>query len=316
MAVRTKFQIFISSTYEDLKDERQDIVMACLEMGHIPIGMEMFSAGDSAQWNVIRRTIDECDYYVLLLADRYGSTIPEEGGISYTEKEYDYALERGVPVLGFVLDRAAMWPGDRRESDPAKITRLAAFRNKAQSRMVTFWKTASELRGEFAIALTKAFASNPRPGWVPASEAASAKVSEELARLSQDNEKLRRENATLASADPGAARRQALIGELGTIRASAEDGTLLSIFSRFGGVFASQSSVGDVINLGSFENSEALIEDLWGLETMGLLQSSDARRRMHWQVSFELTPLGTEILRWLDREALLAKRASGSTPRG
>jgi Domain of unknown function (DUF4062) len=74
-----KFQIFISSTYDDLKDKRSDLVMACLEMGHIPVGMEMFSAGNADQWKVIARTIEQCDYYVVLLAQRYGSTIDAEG---------------------------------------------------------------------------------------------------------------------------------------------------------------------------------------------------------------------------------------------
>jgi Domain of unknown function (DUF4062) len=53
-----KYQIFISSTYEDLKDEREQVIKACLEMGHIPVGMEMFSAADEEQWRIITRQID------------------------------------------------------------------------------------------------------------------------------------------------------------------------------------------------------------------------------------------------------------------
>jgi hypothetical protein len=61
--VPTKYQIFISSTYEDLKEERDRVIRAVLEMGHIPVGMEMFNAADESQWNIIKRRIDECDYY-------------------------------------------------------------------------------------------------------------------------------------------------------------------------------------------------------------------------------------------------------------
>ncbi len=43
-----KYQVFISSTYEDLKEERDQAIKAVLEMGHIPVGMEMFSAADEA----------------------------------------------------------------------------------------------------------------------------------------------------------------------------------------------------------------------------------------------------------------------------
>jgi hypothetical protein len=68
-----KYQIFISSTYVDLKAERDQVVKAILEMGHIPVGMEMFSAGDESQWQVIARTIEQSDYYVVVVAHRYGS---------------------------------------------------------------------------------------------------------------------------------------------------------------------------------------------------------------------------------------------------
>ena len=45
-----KYQIFVSSTYEDLKEERDLVIEAILEMGHFPVGMEMFSTGDEQQW--------------------------------------------------------------------------------------------------------------------------------------------------------------------------------------------------------------------------------------------------------------------------
>jgi uncharacterized iron-regulated protein len=104
MAVNVKYQVFVSSTYEDLKDEREQVVKAVLEMGHIPVGMEMFSAADAQQWQIISRHIESSDYYVIIVAHRYGSM---EGDRSYTEKEYDYAIERGVPVLAFVIGRVA-----------------------------------------------------------------------------------------------------------------------------------------------------------------------------------------------------------------
>jgi hypothetical protein len=81
--MNVKYQIFVSSTYEDLRDERNEVIKACLNMGHIPVGMEMFNAADEEQWAVITRTIDQCDYYVVIVAHRYGSTTPE--GISFTE---------------------------------------------------------------------------------------------------------------------------------------------------------------------------------------------------------------------------------------
>jgi len=78
--INKKYQIFISSTYEDLKEEREAAIKTILCLDHIPIGMEMFNAGDDEQWEVIRRTIDSSDYYVVIIAFRYGSTI--ESGLS------------------------------------------------------------------------------------------------------------------------------------------------------------------------------------------------------------------------------------------
>jgi hypothetical protein len=95
---KPKYQIFVSSTYEDLKEERDTAIKAILETGNIPVGMEMFSAGDEQQWELIKRQIEDCDYYVVIVAHRYGSM---DGSISYTEKEYDFAVEKKIPILGF-----------------------------------------------------------------------------------------------------------------------------------------------------------------------------------------------------------------------
>lgn len=185
---RIKYQIFISSTYEDLKEERDQVIKACLEMGHIPVGMEMFSAADEEQWLIIARQIEASDYYVVIVANKYGSTVD---GISYTEKEYDYAISKGVPVLGFVLKDGAMWHSDRGESETKVRRKLDAFKKKVKGRPVNFWATKEELHGQCAIALMKAFNTSQRPGWLPATEFGGPEITAELSRLSTENAKLR-----------------------------------------------------------------------------------------------------------------------------
>ena len=96
-----KLQVFVSSTYTDLIEERQAAVEAILDAGHIPAGMELFKAGKS-QMNTIKKWIDESDVYMLILGGRYGS-IEEESGLSYTELEYQYALSKNMPVFAIVL---------------------------------------------------------------------------------------------------------------------------------------------------------------------------------------------------------------------
>lgn len=197
-----KYQIFISSTYEDLKGERDQVIKACLEIGHIPVGMEMFSAADEEQWAIITKHIDESDYYVVIVANRYGSVAD---GISYTEKEYDYAIAQGVPTLGFILDNSAAWPSDRGEADEAARKLLDAFKDKVRRKPVAFWVSAEDLHGKCVIALGKAFAARPRPGWVRAPEGTGQEVAAELSRLSSENASLREEVEALKAAAQSAA---------------------------------------------------------------------------------------------------------------
>ncbi|HBV86417.1 MAG TPA: hypothetical protein DEF42_07145 [Desulfosporosinus sp.] len=186
--MKVKYQIFISSTFEDLKEAREQLIKCILEMGHIPVGMEMFSAANEEQWKVIQRQIDDCDYYVVLVAHRYGSM---ENNISYTEKEYDYALSKGIPVLGFILDNSIEWPPAHIESDQIKKEKLNLFKDKVRGKMVSFWKNSEDLYGKAAISINKAITTYERPGYVRSSEALDKDLYKELARLSSENGELR-----------------------------------------------------------------------------------------------------------------------------
>src|SRR5580692_5823843 len=96
-----RFQVFVSSTYADLREARQQVTMALLECDAFPTGMEIFPAADDDAWTLIQRVIDESDYYLLAIAGRYGSVNPMTG-LSYTEMEYDYAVSVGKPVMAFL----------------------------------------------------------------------------------------------------------------------------------------------------------------------------------------------------------------------
>jgi len=196
----SKFQVFVSSTFRDLVEERELVIKAVLEMGHIPVGMEMFSAADEEQWNIIKKQIDQSDYYVVLIAHRYGSR--DSAGLSYTEKEYDYAVGKGIPALGFVIETGVSWPREKSDADKATIRRLDAFKTKVQGKPVSFWRNGEDLYGKCSIALMKAFNAYPREGWVRASLVQDAAASKEAVRLSAENAELRsRLSAFLKAAD-------------------------------------------------------------------------------------------------------------------
>lgn len=102
--MKKKLQVFVSSTYTDLIEERQAAVQAVLDAGHIPAGMELFKAGNESQLKTICKWIDECDVYMLILGGRYG-TLESKSGKSYTHIEYDYAISKGIPVFAVVLNQ-------------------------------------------------------------------------------------------------------------------------------------------------------------------------------------------------------------------
>lgn len=176
-----RYQVFISSTFTDLVDERREVMQALLEMDCLPAGMELFPAGDSDQWTLIKGVIEQSDYYLVVIGGRYGSVT--EDGISYTEKEYDYAVELGIPVMGFVPaepDQIAVGRTDR--SDAAAI-RLAEFRTKVQLKMTKDWKNAEDLGSKVTRGLMHLIKNNPRPGWVRGDQAMTPETRTEIAEL-------------------------------------------------------------------------------------------------------------------------------------
>lgn len=185
-----KYQVFISSTYSDLIEERRKIIEVLLLADCIPAGMEAFVATDAKQFEVIKRVIDLCDYYVLIIGKRYGSTSPE-AKISYTEMEYNYAIEKGIPVLVFALDESVDVPPEKMESDPLNEAKLKVFRDRALSgRMATIWSTTEDLGEKLGISIMKAKYEMQRPGWQRAVDYDEASLRREIMQLQKTNEEL------------------------------------------------------------------------------------------------------------------------------
>jgi hypothetical protein len=211
----SKYQVFVSSTFQDLSDERDLVIKAILEMGHIPVGMEMFSAADEEQWNIIKKQIDQSDYYIVLVAHRYGSC--DASGVSYTEKEYDYATSKSIPALGFILEDGVCWPKDKSDSDKTALKRLKAFKEKVKLKPVSFWKNGDDLYGRCSISLMKAFNAYPREGWVRASQVQDTAASKEIVRLSAECAELR---AKLAGFEESADEKSEVLKIINILRAS------------------------------------------------------------------------------------------------
>lgn len=196
-----KYQVFVSSTYEDLQEERKKVMEALLQMNCFPVGMEYFNASDSSQWEVIKSLIKECDYYVLIVAGRYGS-IEEESGKSYTQKEFEYAVEQGVPVISFVHQCPESLPVTKYEQDSLKRDKLEEFRTCIKKKLCKFWDNADVLSSQVVLSLTSLIKSHPRTGWIKADEISSAEANKEILALRKENDELKALLAKSNEAEP------------------------------------------------------------------------------------------------------------------
>lgn len=196
-----KFQVFVSSTYTDLKEERQAAVEAILSAGHIPAGMELFSAGDESQMTVIKRWIDESDIYLLILGGRYG-TIEPRSGKSYTHLEFEYALEKKKPLFSVVINKDALINKEKKmginaiEQENQKA--LEEFKSVVTSNIVEFWDDKKDIQLAIFKTLSDFIYRKELVGWIRGdNNINTALLAEEIARLTNENSDLREKLSTI-----------------------------------------------------------------------------------------------------------------------
>ncbi|MCP4369972.1 MAG: DUF4062 domain-containing protein [Deltaproteobacteria bacterium] len=177
-----RYQVFVSSTFDDLKVERLEVMKSIVEMDCFPCGMEYFPASNLDQWSYIKILISQCDYYVVVIAGRYGST--DENGISYTEKEYDYAVAQKIPTIAFIHSAPEKLPFERVETKEENRRKLEIFKQKTKKRLCKFWATPHELGGVLSRSLQHLIKTNERPGWLRANEIPEIVDRERLEELS------------------------------------------------------------------------------------------------------------------------------------
>ncbi|MHA6669000.1 DUF4062 domain-containing protein [Homoserinimonas sp. A447] len=176
-------QVFVSSTYLDLRDERQSVIQALLIAGCIPAGMELFVAGNDEKWRLIQRVISECDYYVLVIGGKYGSIDPTTD-LSYTEMEYEFAESIGMPIMAFLHGEPGLLKGDQLELETLRREKLDAFRRKVEAgRVVRYWTNPAELPGHVALSMMETREQYPAEGWVRAGQAMTPEQKTEIAEL-------------------------------------------------------------------------------------------------------------------------------------
>ena len=166
--MKKKYQVFISSTYEDLKEERAAVTQCLLDNNCIPVGMEQFPASNMSQMEYIEKMLDDCDYYILIIGGRYGSL--DDDGVGYTEKEYNYAQQKGIPVMAFVNLHPEKLPNEKCEHD--NIEKFKAFRDRVRNakKLVKGYSDIGDLKANVVTAVNAAIREYPGIGWVRATD--------------------------------------------------------------------------------------------------------------------------------------------------
>lgn len=180
-----KFQVFVSATSTDLKRQRKAVIEAILKLDHIPCSMEYFTSSDEAQMDYIKKMIDLCDYYVVIVAGKYGSV--HDDGISYTQHEYQYAKSIGIPIIALVYDDIDSLANRFVEQTEEMRSKLNAFRAELRrGRMCQSYHTLATLVLNVTSSLNYAVKTFPRPGWIRGTSSTITAVSTPASGVSND----------------------------------------------------------------------------------------------------------------------------------
>lgn len=142
----------------------------------LPCGLEL-----SPSWSVIKKLIDDSDYYVLLSGSRYGTLSPS--GVSYTHMEYVYAATKQKPILVLMHESPETRPVELQEQRPEGRRQLNDFRQLLQKGLVARWSNARDLDTALRHYLPQLIKSSPASGWVRANGISNPELTREITAL-------------------------------------------------------------------------------------------------------------------------------------
>jgi hypothetical protein len=162
------YTAFVSSTYLDLREERQRLVRVLLEHRCVPFGMEFFPSTGRTQWPIIQESMAAADFCIFVVGGRYGTT-SDIDGISWTHREFREAIAAGKPIVGILHAAPADLPEDKRDHDDQALARLAAFRKEVEHHTVCrYYIDLADLMTAVTASLAVLRDEGRIQGWVPA----------------------------------------------------------------------------------------------------------------------------------------------------
>jgi hypothetical protein len=143
-------RVFLSHTSElrEFPEERSFVAAAeraVSRAGDSVLDMEYFPARDEKPAGYCRKQVRRAQVYVGIIGFRYGSAVPDEPGMSYTELEFAEAGRAGLPRLVFLLDEkaAADRPEFLADPDTGLAARQRMFRERLENSGITVRAVAS-----------------------------------------------------------------------------------------------------------------------------------------------------------------------------
>jgi hypothetical protein len=264
-----RYQVFVSSTYVDLTDERNEIMQALLELECMPAGMELFPAANDTQWEWIKKVIDESDYYIVVIGGRYGS-ISEKTGFSYTEMEYRYAIDTNKPIIGFLHHAPDTLPAKKTEQTDANIKKLNNFRKLVQSKLCKFYTSPEDLGSKVSRSIIQLKKQYPAIGWVRANTLENFTSSNEHIELMKENEELKKKIDILESESPIITKTLASGKDKIDIEYTYELGVLKKNKKGYGNYVDKTNDGSDVVSV--------TWDDLFSILSLDLIKDGDYRR--------------------------------------
>jgi len=156
-------RIFISSTFRDLRPERDAAKEALLQSELVPWGMELFVSQPSEPLTVCLEQVQFSDAVLLIIGFMAGSIIPDSPGMTYTGAEFDLAQKLGRPVFAFFKTEGGI-PLNK-ETDPGRRKALDDFKNAVTSAGITpaYFESSDQLQTKLLLAITN-WNAQGRPG--------------------------------------------------------------------------------------------------------------------------------------------------------
>jgi len=147
--------VFISSTFKDLRPERQGVQEALRGAQQAPWGMEFFVSEPSYPLEVALRELEACDAVVLIIGFMAGSLLPSDSSQTYTAAEFQRTWELFRPLFVFVKTEGGSW---RNDEPPGRLRdALDEFKRSIDKCGVTpgYFETVPQLQVEILQAFQK-----------------------------------------------------------------------------------------------------------------------------------------------------------------